>query len=42
VLWHEGEEVTAVPVEPAAVTPVAELGPGADAGTMPAGHAPTA
>ena len=42
VRWDEGEEVTAVPVEPVAVTPVAELGPGADAGTMPAGHAPIA
>jgi uncharacterized RDD family membrane protein YckC len=42
VRWDEGEEVTAVPVEPVAVTPIAELGPGADAGTMPAGHAPTA
>ncbi|MGZ4195870.1 MAG: RDD family protein [Solirubrobacteraceae bacterium] len=42
VRWDEGEEVTAVPDPPVAVTPVAELGPGADAGTMPAGHAPTA
>lgn len=40
VRWDEGEEVTAVPVEPVAVTPLAELPPGADAGTMPAGHAP--
>jgi len=39
VRWDEGEEVTAVPADPVAVTPVAELGPGADAGTM---HAPTA
>jgi uncharacterized RDD family membrane protein YckC len=41
VRWDEGEEVTAIPDRPVAVTPVAELGPGADAGTMPAGHAPT-
>jgi uncharacterized RDD family membrane protein YckC len=42
VRWDEGEEVTALAASPFAVTPVAELGPGADAGTMPAGHAPTA
>lgn len=42
VRWDDGEEVTAVPASPVAVTPVAELGPGADAGTMPAGHAPVA
>jgi len=42
VRWDDGEEVTAVPASPVAVTPVAELGPGADAGTMPAGHAPIA
>jgi uncharacterized RDD family membrane protein YckC len=42
VRWDEGEEVTAVVATPVAVTPVAELGPGADAGTMPAGHVPTA
>jgi uncharacterized RDD family membrane protein YckC len=42
VRWDEGEEVTAIADSPIAVTPVAELGPGADAGTMPAGHAPTA
>ena len=42
VRWDEGEEVTAVPATPVPVTPVAELGPGADAGTMPAGHAPVA
>jgi uncharacterized RDD family membrane protein YckC len=42
VRWDEGEEVTAIPDSRVAVTPVAELGPGADAGTMPAGHAPTA
>jgi uncharacterized RDD family membrane protein YckC len=42
VRWDEGEEVTAIPDPPVAVTPIAELGPGADAGTMPAGHAPTA
>ena len=42
VRWDEGEEVTAVPASPVAVTPVAELGPGAEAGTMPAGHAPIA
>jgi uncharacterized RDD family membrane protein YckC len=39
VRWDEGEEVTAIADPPVAVTPVAELGPGADAGTM---HAPTA
>jgi uncharacterized RDD family membrane protein YckC len=39
VRWDEGEEVTAIVDPPVAVTPVAELGPGADAGTM---HAPTA
>jgi uncharacterized RDD family membrane protein YckC len=42
VRWDEGEEVTAIADPPVAVTPIAELGPGADAGTMPAGHAPTA
>jgi uncharacterized RDD family membrane protein YckC len=44
VRWDEGEEVTAVPVEPVAVTPVAALPTGgADAaGAVPAGHAPTA
>jgi uncharacterized RDD family membrane protein YckC len=42
VRWDEGEEVTAIAAPPVAVTPVAELGPGADAGTMPAGHAPIA
>jgi uncharacterized RDD family membrane protein YckC len=42
VRWDEGEEVTAIPHPPVAVTPIAELGPGADAGTMSAGHAPTA
>ena len=42
VRWDEGEEVTAIADPPVAVTPVAELGPGADAGTMPAGHAPIA
>ena len=41
VRWDEGEEVTAIPDPHVAVTPVAELPPGADAGTMPAGHAPT-
>jgi uncharacterized RDD family membrane protein YckC len=41
VRWDEGEEVTAIADPPVAVTPVAELGPGADAGTMPAGHAPS-
>ena len=41
VRWDEGEEVTAVPASSVAVTPVAEIGPGADAGTMSAGHAPT-
>ena len=40
VRWDDGEEVTAIAEPPVAVTPVAELGPGADAGTMPAGHAP--
>jgi uncharacterized RDD family membrane protein YckC len=39
VRWDEGEEVTAIVDPPVTVTPVAELGPGADAGTM---HAPTA
>ena len=39
VRWDEGEEVTAIVDPPIAVTPVAELGPGTDAGTM---HAPTA
>ncbi|MGZ4220574.1 MAG: RDD family protein [Solirubrobacteraceae bacterium] len=42
VRWDEGEEVTAIADSPVAVTPVAELGPGADAGTMHAGHAPIA
>jgi hypothetical protein len=42
VRWDEGEEVTAIADPPVAVTPIAELGPGADAGTVPAGHAPTA
>lgn len=42
VRWDEGEEVTAIADPPIAVTPIAELGPGADAGTMPAGHAPIA
>ncbi|HEV7177912.1 MAG TPA: RDD family protein [Solirubrobacteraceae bacterium] len=42
VRWADGEEVTAVPDPHVAVIPVAELGPGADAGTMPAGHAPIA
>jgi uncharacterized RDD family membrane protein YckC len=42
VRWDEGEEVTAVAEPPVVVTPVAELGPGADAGTVPAGHVPTA
>jgi hypothetical protein len=42
VRWDEGEEVTAIPDRPVAVTPVAELPPGADAGTMSAGHAPIA
>ena len=37
VRWADGEEVTAIPDPPVAVTPIAELGPGADAGTM---HAP--
>ena len=41
VRWDEGEEVTAIADPPVAVTPVAELPPGADAGTMHAGHAPT-
>jgi uncharacterized RDD family membrane protein YckC len=41
VRWDEGEEVTAIADRPVAVTPVAELPPGADAGTMHAGHAPT-
>ena len=39
VRWDDGEEVTAIPDPPVAVTAVAELPPGADAGTM---HAPTA
>jgi uncharacterized RDD family membrane protein YckC len=42
VRWDDGEEVTAIPDPHVAVTPVAELPPGADAGTMPAGHAPIA
>ena len=42
VRWDDGEEVTAIPDPHVAVTPVAELPPGADAGTMPAGHAPVA
>jgi uncharacterized RDD family membrane protein YckC len=42
VRWDEGEEVTAIVDPPIAVTPVAELGPGTDARTMHAGHAPTA
>ncbi len=42
VRWDEGEEVTAIADPPIAVTPIAELGPGADAGTMPAGHVPIA
>lgn len=43
VRWDEAEEVTAIADSPVvAVTPVAELGPGSDPGTMPAGHAPTA
>lgn len=42
VRWDDGEEVTAVADPPVAVTPVAELPPGSDAGTMPAGHAPIA
>lgn len=39
VRWDEGEEVTAIADPPVAVTPVAELGPGTDPGTM---HAPIA
>ena len=39
VRWADGEEVTAIPDPHVAVTPVAELPPGADAGTM---HAPIA
>jgi uncharacterized RDD family membrane protein YckC len=42
VRWDEGEEVTAVPDSAVAVTPMAELPPGPDPGTMPAGHAPIA
>ena len=43
VRWDEREEeVTAIPDSHVAVTTVAELPPGSDAGTMPAGHAPTA
>ena len=42
VRWDDGEEVTAIPDPHVVVTAVAELPPGADAGTMPAGHAPTA
>jgi uncharacterized RDD family membrane protein YckC len=42
VRWDEGEEVTAIADPPVVVTPIAELGPGADAGTVSAGHAPTA
>ena len=39
IKWDDGEEVTAIPDPHVAVTPVAELPPGADAGTM---HAPIA
>ena len=42
VRWDDGEEVTAIPDPHVAVTPMAELPPGVDAGTMPAGHVPTA
>lgn len=42
VRWDEGEEVTALADSRGTVIPVAELPPGTDAGTMPAGHAPIA
>jgi uncharacterized RDD family membrane protein YckC len=41
VRWDE-EEVTAIPESPVVVAPMAELPPGPDTGTMPAGHAPIA
>jgi uncharacterized RDD family membrane protein YckC len=42
VRWDDGEEVTAVPAAPVAVTPMVELPPGSDPPAMTPGHAPIA